>query len=115
MSLPVEGHQWLRHEDKYQFRCPACGELYRPWSGHKDAVNFQYVIGITSPEDGLHKFIPATWPPSEEAGWVSKQVELHASQIRTEDDVVAWNQRTKKNLMDLFAAQSIPMHFQQHP
>jgi hypothetical protein len=106
---------WIKEFEHYHFKCPACGEFYRPWADYKGSKGFQYVIGITDPENGQHRFIPAIWPSSEEAGWLAKMVELHASQIKTEQDLEAWNNKAKRDLAQLITQQALPVFFTKHP
>jgi len=109
-----DAHTWIKEIGRYHFKCPACGELYRPFTDYKSSVRFQYVIGLLDPESAETSYIPAKWPRSEEAGWLAKQVELHASQIESEADVINWHNKAKKKLSSLIAAQKIPKFFTQH-
>ena len=106
---------WIKCSGHYWFKCPGCGEQYHPHADYKSAVTFQYVLGIPDPMTGVVEYISAIWPPSEEAGWVAKQVELMASRIETPLDVENWNNKVKQDLHVLINNQRIPSHFQRHP
>jgi hypothetical protein len=107
--------QWIKRKCSWHFKCPACGEQYRPAADYKGSSDFSLVIGLTDPETGQPSFIPATWPPSNEQGWVNKMVELHASQLKDEGDLVLWNSKAKKDLKQLINNQRIPSFFTQIP
>ena len=106
---------WVEKFGSYHFKCPGCGEQYHPWADYKSSVKYQYVLGIVDPITGTTEFIPAIWPPSEEAGWLAKQVELIASKIETPQDVEHWNNKVKQDLHVLIGNQRIPSHFANHP
>ena len=39
-----DGKTWVKEKQHYWFKCPRCGEQYRPSSGKKEAVKANYVL-----------------------------------------------------------------------
>ena len=58
--------QWVKHVTKEQFKCPCCGEQYKPSSTYKGAVDAGFVLSIVHPNTGQQQLIPVTWPPSND-------------------------------------------------
>ena len=57
---------WVKHVSKEQFKCPCCGEQYRPSADYKNSVEAAYMLQIVDPITGDMARIPTTWPPSED-------------------------------------------------
>ena len=57
---------WVKHIIKEHFKCPLCGEQYKPFAGYKNAVQTAFMLQIVNPTTGDIERIPVTWPPSEE-------------------------------------------------
>ena len=108
-----DGKTWVKERGHYWFKCPRCGEQYRPGSGKKDAVAANFVLSITNPENGQLELIPTSWPPSEDDRWLHNAVEIQARQIQTQQDLDAWYNKSKLDLSELTNRQKISVHFQQ--
>ena len=61
--------QWVKHKDKYHFKCPLCGEQYRPSADYKGSVKAAMLLQIVDPVTNELSRIPTNWPPSEEINW----------------------------------------------
>jgi hypothetical protein len=100
--------QWVEHMSRHWFKCPCCGEQYRPGADYKNSVEAKRVLQITDPVTGELTRIPTVWPPSEEMGWLNKQIELHARDIKTPEDVEAWHVKSTVKLHELLEKEKIP-------
>ena len=106
---------WVEHKYSYHFKCPKCGEDYKPASGYKDALPYAFVLTCIDPQTGLQQALPCTWPPSQDMQWLNKQIELHARQVKTPEDVESWNNGNKIALSKLLAERAIPDSFRRIP
>ena len=102
--------QWVERSDgKYQFRCPCCGDLYKPNSTVKNQIQASFMLQVVDPVTNQAARIPTTWPPSEEMNWVNNQIELKARDIQTPTDVLAWHQKSQLDLKRLIEKESVPV------
>ena len=67
----------------------------------------------TDPESGEQRNIPTTWPPSQDANWINKQIELYARNVQTPEDIHNWYSKSKLDLKSLLDQQSVPAGFVQ--
>jgi len=106
---------WVEHVRSYHFKCPKCGEDCRPKSDYKDALPYSFVLTCTDPQTGLQQALPCAWPPSSDTQWINKQIELHARQVKTPEDVESWNNGSNIALSKLLAERAIPYSFRRIP
>jgi uncharacterized C2H2 Zn-finger protein len=104
--------QWVESRSSYHFKCPKCGELFRPWADYKGSVAASYVLSFIDPSTGLRVNMPTTWPPSEDMNWLNNQIEIYASNIQTDADLDAWKNKAALNLGELIEREAIPAEFQ---
>ena len=106
---------WVqRAGGKHQFKCPCCGEMFRPWADYKGSVVCQFVVQFFT-DTGRKVAIPATWPDNEDVSYFYKLMELHSRQVKTEADVQAWRNRTKIELSELLTRVSCEEQFDRFP
>ena len=109
--------QWIRSGARERFRCTACGAEYRPWStSGKEKTTAQLCVSYTC-SDGTLMAYPASWPPSEEMGWVRKQILARAEQLGpiAESELEAFMTRNVEAI-DKFAQKGgAPAHFKLNP
>lgn len=84
-----------------RFRCPLCGDLFRPFVKDARLIDAQYVLEIPSLETGGRTAIPCTWPGSEEAAWVAQMAEAQARQMETPADLGNFLDRTHRSIAEL--------------
>jgi predicted RNA-binding Zn-ribbon protein involved in translation (DUF1610 family) len=106
-----EINKWGEFSDSH-FRCPRCGEEYKPTTAGKNQVKASFCMSITDPETGVVEHVPVTWPPSNDLAWINNQIEIHARQMETPADLDAWMNRSCLNIKKLIQEQSIPGHFE---
>jgi hypothetical protein len=105
--------EWVQHKDKHRFKCPLCGERYKPHSTAKNQIaKLGFVLQIADPDTGGVQLIPTVWPPNEETNWLNNQIELHARNIQTAEDAKDWHNKCKIELKNLIDRQKIPQGLQ---
>jgi len=103
--------QWIKHVESEHFRCPQCGERYRPWSFGKGEFPAQKVLHVVDPVTQVDCIIPCTWPGSDEDKWLNNMVEIRARDIQTDGDLRAFMERSAVNLSELLTKVGTPLHF----
>ena len=99
----------------YHFRCPRCGEFFQPSAETRGQVKAAFCITTTCPMTGDVCHIPATWPGTKDMAWVNNQIEITARNMKTEEDLDAWFNRTTCDLAKFLREQKIPLCFQRLP
>ena len=96
----------------YHFKCPRCGEFFQPGSTSRGQVKAAFCITTTCPLTGAVCHIPAVWPRSLDMRWVNEQIEITARNMKTEEDLDAWHNRTTCDLAKFLREQKVPQCFQ---
>ena len=71
--------EWVCHRDGTHFRCPSCGDFYKPWSTADGQMPFQKVACIRDPSSGEWRMIPAVWPGAHADSWLLRSAEAFAA------------------------------------
>ena len=53
--------------------------------------------------------------PSNNLEWINNQIEIHARNVKTQEDLDAWLNRTKLHIKKLVQEQSVPGYFEKLP
>jgi hypothetical protein len=104
--------QWIKHIESDRYRCPQCGVLYQPWTQKKGEYAAQKVLSFTDLESKKVFQIPCKWPQNEEDGWLNKQAEIHARDIKTEEDLDNFTRKSVVSLSDLLERVAVPVTFE---
>ena len=64
-GLIAEGRFWVRKAGGQQFRCPACGTLWRPWQVGPNLLPASHAVPVSIQEDGTSNvMLLQSWEPS---------------------------------------------------
>lgn len=74
--------QWFQKQGGYQFRCPNCSKLYRPWKVNENTdFNYAKVICVVNPLTGEKMIFPAKWPDSAADTWLQTMMTATAHDV----------------------------------
>jgi hypothetical protein len=85
-----QNDEWPKDRGSYHFACPCCGMPYRPWKSLADCEKFQFVLAVPDVLTGDTLFLPAMWATGQDEKWLRTQMEIHALQITTEDELKSY-------------------------
>jgi len=100
---------------EHRFRCPRCGDEYWPTKESDGQVKAAFCITTTCPETGDVCHIPTVWPPSNDMNWINNQIEIHARDMKSDEDLDAWFNRSKCDLAKFIREQKVPLCFEKLP
>ena len=100
---------------EHRFRCPRCGDEYWPTKESGGQIKASFCITTTCPETGVVSHIPTAWPPSNDMNWINNQIEIHARDMKSDEDLEAWFNRSKCDLAKFIRKQKVPLCFEKLP
>ena len=103
-------HMWAKHCSKEQYRCPACGHVYKPWQESPELHPSQKALTVRDPLTGVCNSFGCVWPPNEEDQWLCRMVTIRARQLNAPDprQLSAYMQSTAVDLSELLRVCSFP-------
>ena len=69
--------EWVPNANDSRFRCPSCGQQYRPGKTSSNYIDAQHVWILQSPGAPAY-YMLAVWPETAEENWISQQMESEA-------------------------------------
>ena len=80
-------HQWVVNSKQAQYRCPRCKREYKPWSQARGELCYQKAVHLVSPGSGKVVAFPVKWPGSQADSFFLECCEVHAANLRTDQDL----------------------------
>ena len=106
--------QWIKHVYFEEFRCPQCGQVYRPWTSGKHLLPVQKVVSMIDPANGKAVCFPAKWAnPRTDPSKFADKVELVASSIKIGEDLEGFMHASIARLRNLLEKVATPVKFTQ--
>ena len=102
--------QWIKHVSSEHYRCPQCGQLYKPLSSGPEMCPANTVISITDPTIGGTLCFPAKWADVKTDEWLAGMAEMEASKIQIMDNVDAFMRESVTSLHNFLEKVATPMH-----
>ena len=109
---------WVKHIERWKFRCPMCGYQHAPWAtsdggetGEADVAAAR-ILSVVCPETGTMKHIPTTNPATHDEQWLNKQIEIAALKIETQSDLDQWYAKASVDYKKLLEKESLEHVFE---
>ena len=105
---------WAVNKYKTHFRCPRCGQQYRPWRQQPGYVPASHVWVVESKDKNIpDTLIMSVWPNTADDNWVYQMMELQAG--LTEEDNLKSESDLLTDIASLVAPASARFSFEHTP